>query len=60
MEERCGCRFLVQRSFLDLRISAGISDTGRPRRSSRAGEVSKASEDHAIEHVGNFVDLEPC
>ncbi|KYM77110.1 hypothetical protein ALC53_12405 [Atta colombica] len=31
MEKRCGCSLLVQRSFLDLRISARISDTGRPR-----------------------------
>ncbi|EGI68789.1 hypothetical protein G5I_02569 [Acromyrmex echinatior] len=36
MEKRCGCSLLVQRSFLDLRISARISDTGRPRRVSQA------------------------
>ncbi|KYN17898.1 hypothetical protein ALC57_09780 [Trachymyrmex cornetzi] len=31
MEKRCGCSLLVQRSFLDLRISARISDTGDDR-----------------------------
>ncbi|KYQ52500.1 hypothetical protein ALC60_08360 [Trachymyrmex zeteki] len=38
MEKRCGCNLLVQRSFLDLRISARISDMGRPRRASQAGK----------------------
>lgn len=30
MKEKCGCVLLVQRSFLDLWISARFSDAGRP------------------------------